>query len=100
MDCKHERQARLDQWIEDQTGSACAFCLKAEVERLEAELEQKKTNVLPPRVRPPLVIEPSEDDLEIAKLRKALEEIRHDHNPPGYKCRITEICDEALKGGR
>ncbi len=39
MDCNHERQARLDQWIEDQTGSACAFCLKDEVEKLKASNE-------------------------------------------------------------
>ncbi len=31
------------------------------------------------------------------QLREALEEIKHKHHPPGYKCRITEICDEALK---
>lgn len=37
MDCKHERQARLDQWIEDVKGDACAFCLQAEVEKLKAK---------------------------------------------------------------
>jgi len=42
MDCKHERQARLDQWIEDLKGVACAFCLQAEVERLKAENEELK----------------------------------------------------------
>ncbi len=60
MDCKHEKQARLDQWIEDQTGNACAFCLKDEVELLKAEAKFDGESV-------------EKQSLVIRQLREALE---------------------------
>ena len=70
MDCKHERQARLDQWIEDQTGSACAFCLKAEVERLNAQVDTIGSE------SDPMMIELRRQKDENERLRKALADVR------------------------
>jgi len=69
MDCTHERQARLDQWIEDKTGKACAFCLQAEIERLKDDL----TIIL--KERNDLKIETERLKAESESLKERLEDV-------------------------
>ena len=94
MDCKHERQARLDQWIDDVQGIACAFCLKAEVERLKGDYAQAKEAIAHLEQGKPLGELVGKQTIanqmaEINRLKAAIETIGTDADPVWVEaCRL------------
>ncbi len=91
MDCKHERQARLDRWIKDSKGDACAFCLQAEVEKLKAALHDAEAiGDFSEELRSRYLLKQ-----EIERLNASIEDIGTDRDPLWVEaCRIKKERDK------